>query len=66
MILDCPAESLITLINRRINLTTQNHESYMHAGVIQAEEDPRGDHVLGECAHKNQQVFLSVYNISID
>ncbi len=39
---------------------------YMHAGVIQAEEDPRGDHVLGECADKNQQVFLSVYNMSID
>uniref|UniRef100_A0A0E0GA25 Uncharacterized protein n=1 Tax=Oryza nivara TaxID=4536 RepID=A0A0E0GA25_ORYNI len=26
------------------------------SGVIQAEEDPRGDHVLGECADKNQQM----------
>jgi hypothetical protein len=37
---------------------------FVHAGVVQAEGDPRGDHVLRERADKDQQVssyFVNAY-----
>ena len=38
----------------------------MHAGVIQAEADPSGDHVLRERLHQNQQVISNPHHHSKD
>ena len=35
-----------------------NRMACLHAGVVQAEGDPRGDHVLRERANQDQQVSL--------
>jgi CheY-like chemotaxis protein len=32
----------------------------MHAGVVQAQGDPRGDYVLGERAYKDHQVSIII------